>query len=164
MPRINPELRARQCQFTYSDGRRCRLARTATGEGYCYSHARKIREQRELEGLLDYLTQPLAHPAIASTSITHVLVRLFGIVASGRLPAKTSNALLRIAQTLHRTLPGTEHEFGQVFDHRGLTATVRTLYDEQDRTDLAESSLRASLARTTFSIIPSRICRLGKSP
>jgi hypothetical protein len=132
MPRINPELRARQCKFTYSDGRRCRLARSAAGEGYCYSHARKILEERKSAYIHAILTEPLAHTAVSSTALSLVLVRLFTAVSADRLPAKTANSLLRITQALQKTLPDTTHEFSQVFQRSALTDTIRTLYQEQD--------------------------------
>jgi hypothetical protein len=132
MPRINPELRARQCKFTYSDGRRCRLARSAAGDGYCYSHSRKILEARESAYIHAILTEPLAHTAVSSTALSLVLVRLFTAVSAGRLPAKTANSLLRITQALQKTLPNTTHEFSQVFQRSALTDTIRALYQEQD--------------------------------
>jgi hypothetical protein len=132
MPRINPELRARQCKFTYSDGRRCRLARSAAGEGYCYSHARKILEERKSAYIHAILTEPLAHTAVSSTALSLVLVRLFTAVSADRLPAKTANSLLRITQALQKTLPDTTHEFSQVFQRSALTDTIRALYQEQD--------------------------------
>src|SRR5579862_7870676 len=132
MPRIDPELRARQCKFTYSDGRRCRLAHSAKGNGYCYSHARKILEARKAAYVHALLTEPLNHPAVSSTALSLVLVRLFSVVSCGRIPAKTADSLLRITQALQKTLPSTTHEFSQVFDRRALTDTIRLLYQEQD--------------------------------
>jgi hypothetical protein len=132
MPRIDPELRARQCKFTYSDGRRCRLAHSPKGNGYCYSHARKILEARKSEYVHALLTEPLSHPAVSSTALSLVLARLFSVVSCGRLPAKTANSLLRITQALQKTLPSTTHEFSQVFDRRALTDTIRLLYQEQE--------------------------------
>lgn len=130
MPRISREQRAQLCSFTYTDGRRCRQPRTSTGEGYCYNHSRKIREQQQLRELLDYILEPLIHNTVSSTTLTFLLVRLYTAVAYGNVPAKTSNALLRIVETLRRTLPDTEHEFRRNFDTGGLRDTICKLYDQ----------------------------------
>jgi len=131
MPRISAEHRARMCSFTYSGGRRCRLPRAATGEGYCPSHAAKLRKQRADECLAGLLTEPIAHHAVSSTSLTFMLARLFALVANGHVPPKTSNALLRIVDGLRKTLPNTTREFLNCYDTRGLRSLVENLYDEQ---------------------------------
>jgi hypothetical protein len=88
MAKFTPEARASLCSFTYADGRRCRQPRTSTGEGYCYNHARKIREHRQLQELLDYIVEPLIHNTVSSTNLTFLLVRLYAAVAYGNVPPK----------------------------------------------------------------------------
>src|SRR5215475_6410061 len=130
MPRISAELRARMCSFTYSDGRRCRLPRAATGEGYCHPHAAKIRKEREDLFVAGLLTEPVAHNAFTSTSLTFMLARLFALVANGRVSAKNSNALLRIVDGLRKTLRNTTQEFLHCYDPQGLRTLVENLHDE----------------------------------
>lgn len=148
MSRISAEFRARMCSFTYSDGRRCRLPRAATGEGYCPTHAAKFRKQRADECVAGLLTEPIAHQALSSTSLTFMLARLFALVANGHVPPKTSNALLRIVDGLRKTLPNTTREFLNCYDTRGLRNLVENLYNEQEEfLRLTESESPADAAK-----------------
>lgn len=157
MPRISAEFRARMCSFTYSDGRRCRLPRAATGEGYCQAHAAKLRKQRAEECVASLLTEPIAHQALSSTSLTFMLARLFALVANGHVPPKTSNALLRIVDGLRKTLPNTTREFLNCYDTRGLRTLVESLYTEQQeflRLTESESSAEAAQPLSTTTLPP----------
>lgn len=132
MPRLNPEARASQCAFTFSDGRHCRMPRVPAGEGYCATHARKIRELKDYHLSIDSILQPLSQDAIASTNLTFVLVRLLVEVSRGRISPKLSNALLRILETLRRTLPDTSNEFARTFEPQPLRQIIRNLYQEHE--------------------------------
>ena len=133
MPRISAEHRARMCQFTYSDGRRCRLPRVASGGSYCHSHAAKIHKEREQEFVAGLLTEPVAHNAFTSTSLTFMLARLFTLVANGHVSPRTSNSLLRIIDGLRKTLPNTTQEFLHCYDAQGLRTLVENLHQEHER-------------------------------
>jgi len=130
MPKLSPEQRAQLCQFTYSDGRRCRQPRTSTGNGFCYNHSRKERERLLLQELLDYLLEPLVHHTVSSTTLTFLLVRLYTAVAYGNIPPKLSNSLIRIVESLRRGLRDTEREFRNNFDPASLRTAIWNLYEE----------------------------------
>jgi len=157
MPRISAEHRARMCSYTYVDGRRCRLLRAGTLP-YCPTHFAKVRKKQETEYAALLLTEPLAHEAVASTSLTFILGRLFALVANGKVSAKTSNALLRIVDGMRKTLHDTQHEFNISFDYRGLSDVVKDLYDEHEEflrsTDPLPSGTEDASAPTALQSAP----------
>ena len=164
MPRTSAELRARMCQFAYSDGRRCRLPRAASGGPYCHSHAAKIHKEREQEFVATLLTQPVAHNAFTSTSLTFMLARLFTLVANGHVSPKTSNALLRITDGLRKTLRNTTQEFLHCYDSQGLRTLVENLHREHERfLRLAECDSLDEAARSQADETPIQTTASGSS-
>ncbi|GEM_PF-3078401 len=132
MPKLSPDARASQCAFTFSDGRRCRLPGAPDGAGLCSAHARKLLQAKLHEQSVESILEPLCHPKIASTNLTFVLVRLLVEVSCGRISPKLSNSLLRIIESLRKTMPDTSSEFSRTFELTSLRNTIRSLYQEHE--------------------------------
>src|SRR5690348_10482917 len=92
-----------RCAFTFSDGRRCRMARAPSHPYLCAHHARK--EAQTLAG--DHAASQIAHylsgQFISACDVSSALARLFTAVAQGHINPKTAATLAYLGQTLAQT-------------------------------------------------------------
>jgi hypothetical protein len=109
-----------RCQFSFSDGRRCRMPRAAHHEYLCAHHASKeAAETRatsfpELEALCADLT--------TATNINRALTRVFLLLAQGRITERQALTFGSLARLLLRTVPAIRDEW--------LAAFGRTAYSD----------------------------------
>jgi hypothetical protein len=106
-----------RCQYTRTNGKRCRTPRMNGHASLCPHHARQHERQSALSPpTFDF--QPLTSgPQIAldllgpihdfrtGVSINHVLGRLLVLLATDRIPARNAVALAYICQLLLQSLP-----------------------------------------------------------
>src|SRR5438445_12597935 len=98
-----------RCQFTFSDGRRCRNQRASL----CVHHASrefergaKVPPDAALGGLV-----ALCSDLTTATNINRALAQTFLLMAQGRIPQKQAVAFGYLAQLLLQTVPGIRSEF-----------------------------------------------------
>ncbi len=99
------------CQFSFNDGRRCRMLRHPEHPCLCIFHARSESQLVESERLGIELGATLSGDFMAATDINHAIGRLYSAVAQNRIPVRNANTLARIGSTLLRTVPGIKNEF-----------------------------------------------------
>src|SRR3981081_666671 len=85
------------CQFSFSDGRQCRMFRHQSHASFCLVHARE--EQQVLaEDEIGQKPESIPGQFRTPTDINPVLGKLFNLVANGRIPARRAENLTYLAQ------------------------------------------------------------------
>jgi hypothetical protein len=87
------------CQFSFADGRQCRMFRHESHPSLCLVHAREEQQllaQDEIGRELESISGEFR----TTTDINHVIGKLFKLVANGRIPARRAENLTYLAQLL----------------------------------------------------------------
>lgn len=100
-----------RCVFETSDGRRCRLPRSATHASLCVFHSREEQQLLEAQKLGSEIAAPVTRDFLTATDINYVLGKLFTAVAQNRFPARTAHTLAYIAQLMLFSVPAVKEEF-----------------------------------------------------
>lgn len=142
-----------RCAFETSDGRRCRLPRSATHASLCVFHSHEEQQLLESRKLGSEIAAPLTGNFLTATDINHVLGKVFTAVAQNRLPVRTAHALAYLAQLMLMSVPAIKKEFDFYYKFEQWnsmlnkavrlsppTAAPATLVSEsQDLPDIAET-------------------------
>lgn len=100
-----------RCAFETSDGRRCRLSRSATHASLCVFHSREEQQLLEAQKLGSEIAAPLTGDFLTAMDINYVLGKVFTAVAQNRLPVRTAHTLAYLAQLMLMSLPAIKKEF-----------------------------------------------------
>jgi hypothetical protein len=87
------------CQFSFADGRQCRMFRHQPHAFLCLVHAREEQQllaQEEIGRELESISGQFR----TTTEINHVIGKLFKLVAAGRIPARRAENLTYLTQLL----------------------------------------------------------------
>ena len=105
-----------RCQFSTTDGRQCRMARSEGHATFCLFHAlQAAREARKMAQLLgvEELSKELVSLSgefQTATDINHFLGKLLLSIAQDRIPHRNAVAMAYICQLLLCTLSSVRHE------------------------------------------------------
>ncbi len=111
-----------RCEFTFSDGRRCRN-HTAS---LCLHHASKRDAGLAAEGGPDAILAELCSDLTNATSVNRALTQVFLLMAQGRISQKQAVAFGYISQLLLQTLSGVRAEYISAYDHLRWRQKLRT--------------------------------------
>ncbi len=100
-----------RCAFETSDGRRCRLPRSATHASLCVFHSREEWQLLESRKLGSEIAATPTGDFLTATDINYALGKLFTAVAQNRFPARTAHTLAYIAQLMLVSVPAVKKEF-----------------------------------------------------
>jgi hypothetical protein len=89
----------RLCQFSFADGRQCRMFRHQSHPTLCLVHARQEQQILAEEEIGEEL-KSISGQFRTTTDINHVIGKLFKLVAAGRIPARRAENLTYLAQLL----------------------------------------------------------------
>jgi len=101
-----------RCAFETSDGRRCRLPRSATHASLCVFHSREEQQLLESRKIGTELASTISGDFLTATDINYVLGKVFIAVAQNRIPVRTAHTLAYLGQLLLFSLPAVKKEFG----------------------------------------------------
>src|SRR6266566_5155480 len=102
------------CQFTFSDGRRCRNERAQL----CVHHASKRARDSGAEGAPDAALEGLCSDLTTATNINRALAQTFLLLAQGRISQKQAVAFGYLTQLLLQTVAGVRAEYVSAFGYR----------------------------------------------
>src|SRR5215467_14051704 len=100
-----------RCAFETSDGRRCRLPRSATHASLCVFHSREEQQLLESRKIGTELSSTISGDFLTATDINYVLGKVFTAVAQNRIPVRTAHTLAYLSQLLLFSLPAVKKEF-----------------------------------------------------
>src|SRR5215831_19507978 len=101
-----------RCVFETSDGRRCRLPRSATHASLCVFHSREEQQLLESRKIGTELAATLTGNFLTATDLNYALGKVFTAVAQNRIPVRTAHTLAYLGQLMLFSLPDVKHEFG----------------------------------------------------
>ncbi len=136
------------CQFSFADGRQCRMFRHQSHASLCLVHAREEQQLLAQEEIGQEL-ESISGQFRTSTDINHVLGKLFKLVANGRIPARRAENLTYLAQLLLYSQKDIKYE-SDLADDNGeeWEETVRAAYpapesDDEQETQPEEETVNA---------------------
>jgi hypothetical protein len=95
-----PKPRFSRCQFSYSDGRRCRMLRASDHSTLCVYHSREERQLLEAERIGQLLAASPSGGYLTATDVNPVLGKLYTAIAQNRIPPRNAATLAYVAQLL----------------------------------------------------------------
>ena len=122
------------CQFSFADGRQCRMLRHQSHSSLCVFHAREEQQLLALDDIGEQLSS-ISGQFRTSTDINHVVGKLFKLVGTGRIPARRAETLAYLAQLLLYSQKDIRYETNLA--HIGIGAwydTVRAAFPPRPRT------------------------------
>lgn len=100
-----------RCVFETSDGRRCRLPRSATHASLCVFHSREEQQLLESQKIGAEVAATISGDFLTATDINYALGKVFTAVAQNRLPVRTAHTLAYLGQLMLCSLPAVKKEF-----------------------------------------------------
>lgn len=100
-----------RCAFETSDGRRCRLPRSATHASLCSFHSKEEQQLVESGKVGAELAATLSGNFLTATDINYALGKVFTAAAQNRIPVRTAHTLAYLGQILLMSLPAVKSEF-----------------------------------------------------
>ena len=134
------------CQFSFADGRRCRMLRHQSHASFCLVHAREEQQLLAQEEIGQELVS-ISGQFRTTTDINHVLGKLFNLVANGRIPARRAENLTYLAQLLLYSQKHIRYETNLANEDMGAwEETVRAAYpapqsEEEQETESEEETV-----------------------
>ena len=100
-----------RCAFETSDGRRCRLPRSATHASLCVFHSREEQQLAESQKIGAEVAATISGDFLTATDINYALGKVFTAVAQNRIPVRTAHTLAYLGQLMLCSLPAVKKEF-----------------------------------------------------
>ena len=127
------------CQFSFADGRQCRMFRHQSHASFCLVHAREEQQLLAQDEIGQDLVS-ISGQFRTATDINHVLGKLFKLVAYGRIPARRAENLTYLAQRLLYSQKHIEYEINVAHeDMSEWEDTVRAAYPSPQSEDEQET-------------------------
>ncbi len=104
------------CQFSFADGRTCRMFRQHDHPSLCVFHARAERQIVESDRLGSELATTLTGRFMTATDVNFVLGKLFQAIAQNRIPPRNAGNLAFVGKLLLLSLDKLEDEFSFKYD------------------------------------------------
>jgi hypothetical protein len=114
-----------RCQFSFSDGRQCRMQSSQL----CAHHAAKQERDPGAGGAPDAALpglEALCGDLTTATNINRALAQVFLLMAQGRIAQKQAVAFGYLSQLLLQTVPGIRSEFVSAFGYHPWEAKLKT--------------------------------------
>src|SRR5579864_316941 len=115
------------CNFSFADGRRCRMPRSKKHRSFCLAHARQEEQLLSVDRVGEELVS-LSGTFRTTTDVNHVLGTLFSLLANNRISPRQASALAYILQLLLQTLPSVECEIKTVAGYDQWQATLESSF------------------------------------
>jgi hypothetical protein len=121
------------CQFPFADGRTCRMFRHNSHPSLCIFHARQEQQLLELDRIGDELAS-LSGEFQTVSDINHVIGKLFKLVATGRIPARTAETLAYLSQLLLYSQHSVRQEIISAQNYPGWKKILYAIYPDIPQT------------------------------
>ncbi len=125
MSSLSAKDRVSLCQFTFSDGRRCRTPRTGKNPHFCFDHAQKEARARAAQSLGKDLAYFFSGDYLSACDLSTALGRLIPAVIRGDVKPRVARTIAYMAQTLLQTIHVSQHEYCEAFDTDDWRQSIR---------------------------------------
>jgi hypothetical protein len=99
------------CQFSFADGRTCRMFRHQDHPSLCIFHARAERQIAESDRLGSELAATLTGRFMTAADINFALGKLYQAIAQNRIPPRSASNLAFVGKLLLLSLDKLKNEF-----------------------------------------------------
>jgi hypothetical protein len=106
------------CQFSFADGRTCRMFRHQDHPSLCIFHARAERQIIESDRLGSELAATLTGRFMTATDINFALGKLYKAIAQNRVPPRNASNLAFVGKLLLLSLDKLKEEFAFSYDYK----------------------------------------------
>src|SRR5437879_10024652 len=106
------------CQFSFADGRTCRMFRQHDHPSLCVFHARAERQIAASDPLGSELAVTLTGRFMTATDINFALGKLYKAIAQNRIPPRTASNLAFVGKLLLLSLDKLKREFNLNYDYK----------------------------------------------
>jgi hypothetical protein len=113
------------CQFSFADGRTCRMFRQHDHPSLCVFHARAERQIVESDRLGSELAATLTGGFMTATDINFALGKVFKAIAQNRIPPRNASNLAFVGKLLLLSLDKLETEYRFEYDYKAWQAMER---------------------------------------
>jgi hypothetical protein len=125
MPSLSAKDRVSLCQFTFSDGRRCRTPRTGKNSHFCFDHAQKEARVRAAESLTKDLAYFFSGDYLSACDLSTALGRLIPAVFRGDVKSRNARTVAYMAQILLQSIQISQHEYINAFGTDNWRDSIR---------------------------------------
>ncbi len=105
------------CQFSFADGRTCRMFRQHDHSSLCLFHARAERQIIESDRLGSELAATLTGRFMTATDINFALGKLYKAIAQNPIPPRNASNLAFVGKLLLNSLDKLKTEFKFSYDY-----------------------------------------------
>jgi hypothetical protein len=105
------------CQFSFADGRTCRMFRQQDHPSLCVFHARAERQVIESDRLGSELATTLTGRFMTATDVNFALGKLYKAIAQNRIPPRNASNLAFVGKLLLLSLDKLKSEFNVSYDY-----------------------------------------------
>jgi hypothetical protein len=136
----------RRCQFSFTDGRQCRMQ--SAQPVLCSSHASTRAQAETNQSRQKFATSlaPLSGEFRTATEINCALGKVFLSLAQNRLPRRDAVALGYLAQLMLQTLPGVKEEYIAGLGYQQWKESLDAALQEDPQDDATEPIANAAAA------------------
>jgi hypothetical protein len=113
---------ASRCQFTFADGRQCRMRQAH----FCSQHSPKQKRGADGAALKAPELEALCSDLTTTTSINRALAQTFLLMAQGRISRKDAVAFGYLSQLLLQSISGVRAEYVAAFGYRQWETKLKT--------------------------------------
>ncbi len=113
------------CQFSFADGRTCRMLRQPDHPSLCVFHARAERQLLESDRLGAELAASLTGGFMTATDINFVLGKLFKAIAQNRIQPRIAANLAFVAKLLLQSLDKLKTEYRFQYNYEAWKSMER---------------------------------------
>jgi hypothetical protein len=106
------------CQFSFADGRTCRMLRQQDHPSLCIFHARAERQIVEADRLGSELAATISGNFMTATDINFALGKLFKAIAQNRIQPRHAANLAFVGKLLLQSLDKLKREFPFQYDFK----------------------------------------------
>ena len=134
------------CQFSFADGRNCRMLRQHDHQALCIFHARAERQVIESDRLGAELAASLTGHFMTATDINFVLGKLFKTIAQNRIQPRIAANLLFAAKLMLQSLDKLKDEYRFRYKFEAWQSMEREAIPLSDPPSAATPSATAPVA------------------
>jgi hypothetical protein len=133
MPSLTAKDRVSLCQFSFTDGRRCRTPRTGTHPHFCFYHAQKETQAQSTDKLAKDLANFFSGDYLSACDLSAAMARLIPAVIRGDIKPRLARTVAYMFQTQLQAIHLSQNEYINAFGtdtwRKALRSSVNVNYD-----------------------------------
>jgi hypothetical protein len=113
------------CQFSFADGRQCRMPRHHNHPSLCLFHAGEEQQLLESRRLGTEIAATLTGDFLTASDVNYVLGKLFTALAQNRIPQRNAHTLAYIGALLLHSISDVSREIDCEYSYEGWQNMIK---------------------------------------